>query len=170
MSIITPPSDSQTLPAQPPLPPRPQTLPPPLPPQASAPPATSFAEIAAQISWITPIAGVAMNFAMAAASASTNAKGFIALFSLALFFLGLIFGIIALFQVRRHGTKGVLIPAIVGVSLNAILLLFVTIVVILVTVMTVNHLSQQQGAPQPLPPSQIFHRPSPSPFPSRRLR
>ena len=49
------------------------------------------------------------------------------LVALLLIIVGLVFGIIALFGIGRHGSKGILIPAIVGIIANGLLLfIFIT--------------------------------------------
>ncbi len=49
------------------------------------------------------------------------------LIGLLLIVVGLLFSIIALFGISKHGTKGILTPAIVGIIINGLLLfIFVT--------------------------------------------
>ncbi len=52
-----------------------------------------------------------------------GARVIIELVALLLIVVGLIFGIIALFGISKHGTKGILAPAIVGIIINGLLLL-----------------------------------------------
>jgi len=48
--------------------------------------------------------------------------------ALALIGVGLIFGITALFGVSKHGSKGILVPAIVDIIICGLLILFCVIV------------------------------------------
>jgi hypothetical protein len=36
---------------------------------------------------------------------------------------GLTFGVIALFGIREHGVRGILLPALIGIALNGLLLI-----------------------------------------------
>jgi hypothetical protein len=45
--------------------------------------------------------------------------------------LGLVAGIVALFGIRRHGTKGILVPALIGIGLNGTFLALSGLVVVL---------------------------------------
>jgi hypothetical protein len=43
--------------------------------------------------------------------------------------VGFVFGIAALFGIRRHGTKGILLPALIGIILNGlIIVMFITMI------------------------------------------
>jgi hypothetical protein len=53
---------------------------------------------------------------------STGAKIILELIALLLILAGLSLGIIALFGIRKHGTKGILAPALVGLIINGLLL------------------------------------------------
>jgi len=53
---------------------------------------------------------------------STGAKVILELIALLLILAGLSLGIIALFGIRKHGAKGILAPALVGIIINGLLL------------------------------------------------
>ncbi len=53
---------------------------------------------------------------------STGAKVILELIALLLILAGLSLGIIALFGIRKHGTKNILAPALVGIIINGLLL------------------------------------------------
>jgi hypothetical protein len=60
-------------------------------------------------------------------SRQIGARVIIELVALLLIVVGLVFGIVALFGISKHGTKGILAPAIVGIIINGLLLfIFVT--------------------------------------------
>ena len=72
------------------------------------------------------ICGVSI-FVLLLVSSSTGARVVIELVSLVLIVAGLILGTIGLFAIRRHGVKGILLPALVGLTINGLLaLIFVT--------------------------------------------
>jgi hypothetical protein len=83
------------------------------------PKTTSFSHQAAKLSWACPI----IIFVLLMFSRQIGARVIIELVALLLIFVGLIFGIIALFGISKHGTKGILAPAIVGIIINGLLLL-----------------------------------------------
>jgi hypothetical protein len=88
------------------------------------PPKTaSFPHQAAKLSWVCPI----IVFLLLMFSRQIGARVIIELVALLLIVVGLIFGIVALFGISKHGTKGILAPAIVGIILNGLLLfIFIT--------------------------------------------
>lgn len=93
--------------------------PPPLPPEP-----TPFAHQAAKLSWVCPILVFVL---LAAGKQVAGATGVIELIAFLLMVIGLIFGIVALLGIPRHGATGVLAPAIVGIIINGLLLfIFVT--------------------------------------------
>ena len=84
---------------------------------------TTFAHQAAKLSWVCPI----IAFILVAFGGQVGARVIIELTALLLIIVGLAFGIIALFGISRHGSKGILAPAIVGIIINGLfLLIFVT--------------------------------------------
>src|SRR5882724_5727220 len=90
----------------------------PTPPQT-----TSFAHQAAKLSWVCPI----IVFLLLTFGRQAGARVIIELLALLLILVGIVFGVIALFGMRTHGSKGILAPAIVGIIINALLLfIFVT--------------------------------------------
>ena len=95
------------------------------PPPASQPPAAppppgkrSAAQQAASASWQFPLV-----FAMVGSFLRGAMGGFVAdLLVMAGVLAGIALGIFALVRIRRDGTKGVLVPAIVGLALCGLLL------------------------------------------------
>jgi hypothetical protein len=92
------------------------------------PPRTaSFSHHAATLSWVCPIITVII-FVLLIFGRQIIARKMIAAVaacSLWLVVVGLIFGLVALFGISKHGTKGILVPAIVGIIINGLLLSFV---------------------------------------------
>lgn len=91
------------------------------------PKTTSFSHQAAKLSWVCPIITIII-FALLIFDRQVIARKTIALVAavaLWLVVIGLIFGIVALFGISKHGTKGILAPAIVGIIINGLLLSFV---------------------------------------------
>src|ERR1700722_539075 len=85
-------------------------------------PAT-FAHQAAKLSWVCPI----IVFVLVTFGGHIGSRVIIELIALLLIVVGLIFGIVALFGISRHGSRGILAPAIVGMIINGLLLfIFVT--------------------------------------------
>src|SRR6266540_1637911 len=97
---------------------------------SSPPPVTTapqqvkaFPHQAAKASW----ASAALVFILVAFGRRTGATVVIELIALALMLVGLALGVISLFGIRRHGTKHILAPALVGILINGLLLsIFVT--------------------------------------------
>ena len=90
----------------------------------NTPPETkAFAHQAAKLSWVCPI----IIFLLLVAGKQAISPLILDLIGLLLIVVGLIFGVIALFGISKHGTKGILAPAIVGIIINGLLLfIFVT--------------------------------------------
>jgi len=91
------------------------------------PKTTALPHQAAKLSWACPI----VVFVLVALEGQVGARVIIGviieLIALLLIVVGLISGVIALFGISKHGTKGILAPAIVGIILNGLLLfIFVT--------------------------------------------
>ncbi len=87
------------------------------------PPTTAIAHQAAKLSWACPI----IVFVLVAFGGQVGARVIIELIALLLIIVGLASGVIALFGISRHGPKGILAPAMVGIILNGLLLfIFVT--------------------------------------------
>lgn len=85
-----------------------------IPPQI---PPIPFAFQAAKCSWASSV----IVFFLLVFS-STGAKVILELIALLLILAGLSLGIIALFGIRKHGAKGILAPALVGIVINGLLL------------------------------------------------
>src|SRR5438876_9287575 len=92
------------------------SAPPPLP----TPPhqTSTFASQAAKGSWVS----AAMIFLLVALGQRTGARVIIEFVALFIMVAGLILGVIALFGIRKYGTKGILAPAVVGIAINGLLL------------------------------------------------
>ena len=90
----------------------------PTPPQT-----TSFSHQAAKLSWVCPILVVLL----LACGGRVGARVILELAALLLIVVGFVFGLIALFGVRAHGSRSILAPALVGILINGLLLfIFVT--------------------------------------------
>lgn len=88
-----------------------------------APAAKAFAHQAAKASWAGPI----VIFVLLVFGHQVAPPVLLDLLALALILTGIGMGIAALFGIRKHGRKGILVPALVGLVINGLLLLiFVT--------------------------------------------
>src|SRR6267154_4829288 len=76
----------------------------------------SFAHQAAKLSWVCPI----IVFVLVTFGGHIGARVIIELIALLLIVVGLIFGIVALIGISKHGSKGILAPAIVGIIINGL--------------------------------------------------
>jgi hypothetical protein len=94
------------------------------PPPVTTPPqqATAFPHQAAKASWASGV----IVFALVALGGRSG--GIIVEFiALALMLVGFALGVIGLFGIRKHGTKHILAPALVGILINGLLLfIFIT--------------------------------------------
>jgi hypothetical protein len=91
------------------------------------PKTTSFSHRVATLSWVCPIITIII-FVLLIFGRQIVARKAIALVAssaLWLLVIGLILGIVALFGISKHGTKGILGPAIVGIIINGLLISFV---------------------------------------------
>jgi len=80
---------------------------------------------AAQASWMAPIASFAMNHFIHSGKTERNVMAvsiIIVVISISLYIIGLSAGLYALANIKKVGKKGVLIPAMIGVVLNAAIL------------------------------------------------
>jgi uncharacterized membrane protein YsdA (DUF1294 family) len=96
----------------------------------AAPKTTSFAHLAAMLGWVCPVISLII-FALLIFDRQIVARKIIPIVvevALLLIGVGLIFGIVALFGVFKHGRKGILVPAIVGIIISGLLILFCVIV------------------------------------------
>ncbi len=93
-------------------------------PEPSAkPPAAAFAYQAARASWIAPLVVSALFVFAHQIAAGVPLE----LIALVLIVAAICLGIAALFGIRKHGRKGILAPALVGLILNGLLLfIFIT--------------------------------------------
>src|ERR1700744_702258 len=83
----------------------------------------SFFHQAAKLSWICPL----LIFLLLMVGKQLNAPLAIDLIGVFLMVLGLVFGIVALFGISKHGVKGILFQAAVGITINGLLLfIFIT--------------------------------------------
>ena len=76
----------------------------------------------------------------------TGARVILELVALLLIIGGLVLGIVALFGIRKHGAKGILAPALVGIVINGLLLL------IFITNFLAARARAQRGASTTTPP------------------
>jgi uncharacterized membrane protein YsdA (DUF1294 family) len=96
----------------------------------TTPKTTSFSHRAAKLGWVCPVISLIV-FALLIFDRQIVARKIIPIIvqvALLLIVVGLIFGIVALFGVSKHGTKGILVPAIVGIIISGLLILFCVIV------------------------------------------
>jgi uncharacterized membrane protein HdeD (DUF308 family) len=83
----------------------------------------SFSHQAAKLSWVCPI----IVFLLVTFGKQAGLRVMIELIALCFIVMGLVAGVAALFGIRTHGKKGILVPAIVGIVINGLLLfIFVT--------------------------------------------
>jgi hypothetical protein len=128
--------------------------PPPLLPTAKKP----FAFQAAQASLLAPLTAVGVSIVVNVGmgnQATPLAKIITGSLCVLLIVLGLVFGIVALFGVRRHGSKGILGRAVAGVCVNGILIAFMAISIpgFMKAAERAEQMRQQQGTePQPTQP------------------
>src|SRR6266850_1037555 len=80
------------------------------PPVIPAPQTSAFAHQAAKGSWVCPVLFWASSIAGGLVGINTDG------IALLLMVVGLILGIIALFGIHKHGAKGILTPALVGIA------------------------------------------------------
>jgi hypothetical protein len=92
---------------------------------ASKPPSQPIAlsHQAAKASWASAV----IVFFLLMFGNRTGAKVAVELIALVLLVAGFILGVVALFGIRKHGTRGILAPALLGILINGLLLfVFVT--------------------------------------------
>ncbi len=84
----------------------------------------AFARQAAKASWVAPLVAFAVSLGIRASVEDSATASMVRLIAdLVLVGGGLILGIVALCSVRRHGREGILRPAIIGVTINLLLIL-----------------------------------------------
>ena len=99
------------------------TEPPKVPPTAPEP---NFGVQAAKASWVAPIIVVVLSqlsSVVQGPSPSRTVAFVVGITSLALYILGLVFGILALKKIPQYGREGIFKPAIVGIALNGFFIL-----------------------------------------------
>ena len=92
----------------------------------TTPKTTSFSRRAARLAWVCPVISLIV-FACLIFDRQIVARKIIPIFvefALLLIAVGLVSGIVALFGVSKHGKKGILVPAIVGIIISGLLILF----------------------------------------------
>jgi hypothetical protein len=91
--------------------------------QSPSEPSTAFPHQAAKASWVCAV----IVFLLVAFGGRTGAKAILELVALVIMAIGSLLGIVALFGIPKHGAKGILAPALVGIILNGLLIfIFVT--------------------------------------------
>jgi hypothetical protein len=92
----------------------------------TTPKTASFSRRAARLGWVCPVISLIV-FALLIFDRQIVARKIIPIFvefALLLIAVGLVSGIVALFGVSKHGKKGILVPAIVGIIISGLLILF----------------------------------------------
>ena len=118
------------------------------------PQTTSFAHQAAKLSWVCPI----IVFLLLMFGRQVSSPVILDLIALLIIVVGLIFGVIALLGISKHGTKGILAPAIVGIIINGLLLfIFVT------NFLAARARAQQHSSIQASPVVAVWSNKSPEP-------
>ena len=103
---------------------------------------TSFAHQAAKVSWACPI----IIFGLSVFGGHVGSPVIIDLIALLFILVGLTFGVVALCGISKHGKKGILVPALIGIIINGFLLfVFVT------NFMAARARAQQNAAVAPSP-------------------
>jgi hypothetical protein len=133
--------------------------PPPVPPQTpppvipECPPANSFARQAALCSVIAPFISFGIGiFGQQAVQGNRAAAVILGGVSMLLILAGFIFGIVALFGMKKHGPKGILGKALAGICINGFLILMM-----LIAIPMFMRMAQQAKAAQSQPPMQQQH-------------
>ncbi len=80
---------------------------------------SSFSHQAAKFSWIAPL----IVLGLLTVGKQLGGRVIVELVCLLLMVLGLLFGLISLFGIGKHGTRGILAPAIIGILINGLLVL-----------------------------------------------
>ena len=109
-------------------------IPPPIPTTPTK--STPFAPQAAMASWVTFLIFFVIWRSMK--DAETRNDAVFVVFAFTWVIAGFTLGLSALFGIRTHGTKGILLPAVIGIILNGLMIL------ILVTVLAVGYARARQ--------------------------
>ena len=105
-------------------------------PPIYANPKPNFGMQCAKASWIAPIIAVVLNLITLQGNPNDQHGGvltrtIIGFASLVIYAIGLVLGIMALTSIRRYGRRGIVGPAIVGVSINgALVVIFLLVIMI----------------------------------------
>jgi uncharacterized membrane protein YsdA (DUF1294 family) len=94
------------------------------------PTTTSFAHRAATLGWVCPVISLLV-FALLIFDRQIVARKLTPMIvevALLLIVAGLIFGMVALFGVSKHGKKGILVPAVIGIIISGLLIIFCVMV------------------------------------------
>lgn len=131
----------------------PQTTPPPMP--SAAPGGNPFARQAAWFSLLAPFVAIAVNmFGSQAVQGNRLAMIVLGGTCTLLIVLGFVFGIVALFGMKKHGVKGILGRAVAGVCINGVIILFLVIAfpALIRAARHAKEMRQQQTEQQPAQP------------------
>jgi hypothetical protein len=92
----------------------------------TSPKTKSFSHRAATLGWVSPvISGIIFALLIFEGQiVARKIRPFFVQVALLLIAVGLVSGIVALFGVSKHGKKGILVPAIVGIVISGLLILF----------------------------------------------
>lgn len=130
----------------------PQATPPPLP--DAAPTGNSFARQAAWFSLLAPFVAIGVNI-VGQQAVQGNGAGMIVLGGAGtlLILLGFVFGVVALFGMKKQGKKGILGKALAGVCINGVIL-FLMLIAIPTFIRAARHAREMppQSAEQSPPP------------------
>jgi len=86
---------------------------------------------AAKASSMAPVVGVFLNITANGAGATMQQKLIISIASFFIYAIGLVLGTFAMTKVRQYGSKGIIIPAIVGIVINGLLVFVFSLVIFL---------------------------------------
>jgi hypothetical protein len=88
----------------------------------------SFFHQAAKASWLAPAIAVIANFVLRNAEKLDQRVAIIGLLLVLLYGLGLILGVVAMTGIPKHGRRGILVPALIGIVVNTGILALVVAV------------------------------------------
>jgi hypothetical protein len=85
---------------------------------------------------MAPLVGIGLNAItnmqqQTSGTSASSVKMVVGFTSFAIYILGLIFGIFALTRIPKYGTKGILVPAIVGVVIDGLLVAVFSLVILM---------------------------------------
>jgi len=82
----------------------------------------SFFQQAAKASWLAPIVAVVANLLLRNLDKFDERQAIIGIMLLLLYGLGLTLGIVAMAGISKHGRRGILVPALIGILVNGAIL------------------------------------------------